>query len=390
MRMNGDAKGKNRVNATEAGRGVAVLFDTDLDYATAVYQGAQEYIAATTGWPVLPLASGSEAALGALLAAERLRGIIGAFVSDKWIQSHGLAVLPMVNVGNLSDIRSVDAVTPDDREAGRMVARVFVESGVKHFGFAGVSGIFHSRLRYEGFCEVIHEAGGIVSRAPMVGSGGAVSAWRVWLETLTQPAGVYCATDYHARLVVTACRELGRRVPDEVAVIGTGNSLVQGLFAGMGLSSVELPGRAVGREAARQLEARITGKEDGAPVRRWIPPIRVLHRESSACCLGSDPVVTRAQAYIRPRLAEPMDVAAVARGIGVSRRLLEIRCKAALKRSPYQELLRLRMEQAAYLLANTTMKIFEVGMACGFPEPHHFSAVFKRYHGRSPRDCRLK
>ena len=381
------AEGKRRIKSDTV-QGVAVLFDSELDYATSVYQGVQEHIMAATGWPVLPLASGSEAALGILLSAGRLRGIIGPFVSDKWIQSHGFASVPMVNVGNLSDIKSVDAVTPDDREAGRMAARVFVESGVRHFGFAGISGIFHSRLRHEGFCEVIQAAGGEVSIAPMVGAGGMASAWHSWLETLKEPAGVYCATDYHARLVVAACREMGRLVPDQVAVIGTGNALMQGLFAGIGLSSVELSERGVGREAARQLEARITGKITGAPIRCWIPPVRVLHRESSASCLGGDPVVARAQAYIRPRLAEPMDVAAVARGIGVSRRLLEMRCKAVLKRSPYQELLRLRMEQAVYLLANTTMKVFEVGMACGFPEPHHFSALFKKWYGRSPQACR--
>jgi len=386
--MNSVKRDGNHAGNTESGRGVAVLFDTDLDYATAVYQGVQEHIAAATGWSVIPLAPGSEAALSALLAAGRLCGIIGPFVSDRWIQSHDLATVPMVNVGNLSDIKTVDAVTPDDREAGRMAARVFVEGRVRYFGFAGVSGIFHSRLRQEGFCEVIQAAGGLVSIAPMGGVGGAVSAWRVWLETLKRPAGVYCATDYHARLVVATCRDMGRLVPDEVAVIGTGNVLMQGLFAGIGLSSVELSGRTVGREAARQLEARVTGQMTGGPVRRWIPPVRVWHRESSASCLGGDPVVARAQAYIRPRLSEPLNVAAVARGIGVSRRLLEMRYQTALKRSPYQELMRLRMEQAAYLLANTPMKVFEVGMACGFPEPHHFSAVFKRWHGRSPRASR--
>lgn len=388
MRMKMARSSGNRGSATDSGGGIAVLFDADLDYATAVYQGVQEHIVAKTGWPVLPLAAGSEAALGALLSGGRLRGIIGSFVSDKWIQTHGLAGVPMVNIGNLSDIKSVDAVTPDDCEAGRMAARVFVESGMRHFGFAGLSGIFDSQLRYQGFCEVIHAVGGEVSCAPRVGAGGAVSAWRGWLEGLKRPAGVYGATDYHARLVVTACRDLGRLVPDEMAVIGTGNSLMQGLFAGMGLSSVELSGRTVGREAARQLEARIQGGVTDPPVRRRIPPLRVLHRESSACCLGGDPVVARAQAYIRPRLAEPLDVAGVARGIGVSRRLLEMRCKAALKRSPYQELLRLRMEQASYLLVNTTMKVFEVGVACGFPEPHHFSAVFKRWHGHSPHIAR--
>lgn len=371
---------------TDAGRGIAVLFDADLDHAMAVYQGVQEYIVGATGWPVLPLAPGSEAALGALLAAGRLRGIIGPFVSDKWIESHGLGMVAMVNVGNLSDIRRVDSVTPDDAEAGRMAGRVFVESGMRYFGFAGVSGIYHSRLRYAGFCEVIEAGGGELSRAPMTGgAGGAASAWRGWLESLKGPVGVYCATDYHARLVVAACREAGRNVPDEVAVMGTGNALMQGLFAGVGLSTVELAGRSVGREAARQLEARINGQATGAPILRRIPPPGVIHRESSACCLGGDPVVARAQVYMRARLGEALDVAGVARGMGVSRRLLEMRFKAILKRSPYQELLRMRMEQASYLLVHTPMKVYEVGMACGFPEPHHFSAVYKRWHGHSPR-----
>ena len=370
--------------AHDSGRAVAVLFDADLDYATSVYQGVQEHFAGATGWPVLPLAPGNEAALAALFAAGSLRGIIGPFVSDKWIRDHGFDRIPLVNIANLSDIRTVDAVVPDDREAGRMVARAFLESGLRHFGFAGVSGIFHSRLRREGFEEALQVAGAMASCAPSVGSAGAIAVWRPWLESLSRPAGVYGATDYHARLVLTACRELGRQVPDEVAVVGTGNALMQGLFAGMTLSSVELPGRPVGREAARQLQSRIEGTYHGPPVRRWIPPVRVLHRESSACCLGADPVVARASTYIRARLAEPLDVGRVARGIGVSRRLLELRFQSTLKRSPYREILRLRMEQASYLLSNTPMKVLEVGMACGFPEPHHFSAVFRRWHGTPP------
>lgn len=376
------------ITAGDEGTAVAVLFDVDMDFATAVYQGVQEQLSADTGWAVLPLAAGSEAALGALLDAGQLRGIIGPFVSDKWIQDRRLNRVPLVNVSNLSDIRSVDAVVPDDREAGRMVARSFLESGVRVFGFAGMSGVFHSRLRAEGYTAVLRGAGKTVSVAPMVGSAGAAAVWRSWVETLPVPAGIYCDTDYHARLVLAACRVAGREVPRDVAVIGTGNVLLQGLFAGVTLSSVELPGRAIGREAARQLQARVEGACRGSPVRRWIPPVRILHRDSSATCLGSDPVVARATAYVRPRLAEPLDVARIARGIGVSRRLLEMRFRKTLKRSPYREVLRLRMEQAAYLLANTSMKVLEVGVACGFPEPHHFSAVFRRWHGRPPRECR--
>ncbi len=369
---------------------MAILFDTDLDYATSVYQGVQEHFGGATGWPVLPLASGHDAALAALFVSGSLQGIIGPFVSDKWIGDHGFDRIPLVNIANLSDIRTVDAVVPDDREAGRMVARAFLESGLRHFGFVGVSGVFHSRLRHEGFDEVLRAAGAVVSCAPPAGAPRAVAMWRPWLEALPRPAGVYGATDYHARLVLAVCREMGRQVPDEVAVIGTGNALMQGLFAGMTLSSVELPGRLVGREAARQLQARIEKAYRGPPVRLWIPPVRVLHRESSACCLGADPVVARASTYIRSRLAEPLKVGQVAKGIGVSRRLLELRFRTILRRSPYREILRLRMEQAAHLLSNTSMKVLEVGMACGFPEAHHFSAAYRRWHGVPPGANRVK
>ena len=372
----------------ESERAVAVLFDADLDYATAVYQGVQEQMAARTGWAVLPLAPGHESALVALQAAGRLQGVIAPFVSDKWIGDRGLDRVPAVNIANLSDIRSVDGVVPDDREAGRLAATAFIDSGFRNFGFAGVSGIFHARLRREGFIEAVRAQGGQVSEAPMVAAGCGAGAWTSWLQALPRPAGIYGATDFHARLVVRACRELGLGVPDDVAVIGTGNATLQGLLAGMTLSSVELPGVTVGREAAAQLLARATGDGAGPRVRRLIRPVNVLHRDSSACCLGADPVVARAMAYIRPRLAAPLDVAGVARAMGVSRRLLEMRFRSVVRRGPYREILRLRMEHAARLLADTSMKVLEVGAACGLPEPHHFSAVFRRWHGCSPQAWR--
>lgn len=52
--------------------------------------------------------------------------------------------------------------------------------------------------------------------------------------------------------------------------------------------------------------------------------------------------------------------------------------------SPYQFLTRLRMQHAASLLLEGTASVKEVAVASGFPDPFHFSRVFKSVHRVPP------
>ncbi len=52
--------------------------------------------------------------------------------------------------------------------------------------------------------------------------------------------------------------------------------------------------------------------------------------------------------------------------------------------SPYQYLVRLRMQHAASLLLEGGTAIKEVARICGFPDPFHFSRVFKSIHRIPP------
>lgn len=52
--------------------------------------------------------------------------------------------------------------------------------------------------------------------------------------------------------------------------------------------------------------------------------------------------------------------------------------------SPYQFLVRLRMQHAASLLLEGSSPIKQVARACGFPDPFHFSRVFKSVHRIPP------
>ena len=52
--------------------------------------------------------------------------------------------------------------------------------------------------------------------------------------------------------------------------------------------------------------------------------------------------------------------------------------------APKQYILDLRLESAKQLLSNTLLSVAEVGEACGFPNPYHFSRTFKSATGLTP------
>ena len=58
--------------------------------------------------------------------------------------------------------------------------------------------------------------------------------------------------------------------------------------------------------------------------------------------------------------------------------------------TPYQYLLRVRLEEAQLRLRHTSMPVTEVAFATGFNSLEHFSAAYKKAFGRSPAIARKK
>jgi AraC-like DNA-binding protein len=56
--------------------------------------------------------------------------------------------------------------------------------------------------------------------------------------------------------------------------------------------------------------------------------------------------------------------------------------------SPYRMLVRLKIDHAANRIITEARKLEEIGAEVGFPNPYHFSRVFKRVHGMSPKAFR--
>jgi len=80
------------------------------------------------------------------------------------------------------------------------------------------------------------------------------------------------------------------------------------------------------------------------------------------------------------------DLAAVA---GLSRMHFASQFRVATGLRPHEFLLQRRIRRAAELMRDTTMTIMEITFAVGFQTQAHFTTVFKRYAGCTPRRWRV-
>jgi LacI family transcriptional regulator len=91
--------------------------------------------------------------------------------------------------------------------------------------------------------------------------------------------GVFCGSDQVARGVIDGLREAGRRVPDDVAVVGFDNWEVMATGRRPTLTSIDPDLHAVGRVAAEHLLLAIDGRPRHGV--HLVAP-RLIVRESTA------------------------------------------------------------------------------------------------------------
>ncbi|MDD5706182.1 MAG: helix-turn-helix domain-containing protein [Kiritimatiellae bacterium] len=362
---------------------IGVLLDTPAENGLQILHGVQAQSRQQPSWRLLVLPSTQEALLAELLRHGKLDGLIGAFVSDRWASGLPGRRIPMVNVADVSQIGSVPSVIADNVAVGRLAALHLLETGCKHFACLCEHASAAGRQRREGFAAAIEGVGGSVTTPPPSDSYAPDAVWPEWIAGLPRPCGVFCGSDYVARRLLARLPVPRPRIPEDLALVGVGDSTLDSLLAGMALSSVQLPGRRIGERAAARLASLLAG-EDGAPVVERLAPEGLVVRASSALVLHQDAIVAKVLGYMRQSLAQPLDMATLARRCGASRRTLELRFRRVLGRSPAAEQRQRRLAHARLLLGETEVSLADVAEACGFGSAAHFSMAFRAATGKPP------
>ena len=206
-----------------------------------------------------------EAAHVAQLMAKQIDGIfVTARRSDRRPSVHleGLGI-PVIYVFSHSDDANALTLLPDDAGGARLATAHLLQTGRRRIAhITGPDDFEAVRLRRAGYlAELAHsnlaplptlngkwtEAWGRAAVAQLYGTGQA------------NPDALFCGNDLIARGAIDALRELGRIVPDDVAVVGFDNWVVMAEACRPPLTSVDMNLSGLGAEAGRCMAAMIGG-----------------------------------------------------------------------------------------------------------------------------------
>ncbi len=302
--------------------------------------------------------------------------------------------IPAVVVGHRHEevLGQVNVIT-DSANIGRLGAAHLLDCGFKHFAFCGLSQAHQERtpwsaVRQESFCAQILHAGFTAPACYELASfsqdwANERAALADWLKSLPQPVGLLACNDDCGQRVMEACRVAGLAVPDAVGVIGVDNDeLVCGL-SDPAMSSVAIGFERAGYEAAEALDRLMKGTRR-VPRQIFVRATHVVARRSTDVVAMEDAQLVKALRFIRDHAREPVDVKSVARAAGLSRRALERRFRVNLQRSVLDEIRRLRTDQIARLLVETTLPVSAIAESLGFADVQHFARYFRAGKHASP------
>jgi LacI family transcriptional regulator len=157
------------------------------------------------------------------------------------------------------------AILPDDVFGGRIAAEHLIGLGRRRFGhITGPERFLAARKRASGFYDAVTQAGADFSPNDVL-YGEWSEAWgrqaaSVLLRSSRGVDAIFCGSDQIARGVSDSLRQIGCRVPDDIALIGFDNWAPMVLGAEPPLTSVDMCLVDVGRVAAEHLLSAINGE----------------------------------------------------------------------------------------------------------------------------------
>ena len=220
-----------------------------------------------------------------------------------------------------------------------------------------------------------------------------------WLAGLPEHCALFAVSDHVAVRVARAARAARRLVPGSLTLLSVDNFAALCESADPPISSIQLDFERMGFVAARALAGEIAGR--GAPAGRgadatgssppqafprYAPPILVgpllpVRRKSTSGHGRHEPWVLKAVEIIRREACGGLTVKALVERLPQSRRNFERRFQEAMGCGAIDEILRVRLEMATTLLAQTDTAICAIPAMCGFRSyralDFHFRSRFK-------------
>lgn len=258
-------------------------------YFSDVVRGVGAALAETDVQLVLTLAGSDRERrrLAQYLSGHRVDGVLLASVhaGDPLPELLAELGIPTVISGRRSPAEALPCVDSDNLAGAAEAVRHLLERGRRTIAtITGPLDVYGARCRLDGYRRALAGAGRPAEEA-LVAAGdftedGGRRAMRELLERRPGLDAVFAASDVMAAGARRELRAAGRRIPQDVALVGFDDSVVA-RHMDPPLTSVRQPIEEMGRTMARLLLARIAGEDAGEGGGTVVLPNRLVVRESS-------------------------------------------------------------------------------------------------------------
>lgn len=222
-----------------------------------------------------------------LLRSQRLDGLI--YLSGAETRMASLVELTRVGPVVLVDERlpgfDLPSVVSQNRRGAKEIATHVTSLGHKRLAIiGGPVELWTADQRLSGYREAIAGAGIDPDTVPVlegdyrISSGEKLAAELLDRPAKERPTALICANDLMAIGVLSYCRRVGLRVPEDISVVGFDDLPFASLLT-PGLTTVRQPAREMGVAATKLLLSMVDGEEPASPPPAAVTP---MIRESTA------------------------------------------------------------------------------------------------------------
>jgi LacI family transcriptional regulator len=372
---------------------VLLLIDTAGAFGRSVIRGVGRYALEHGPWSIRFVYRSLDSLPPTWLKQWRGDGIISRTITSQQATILRETKLPVVELHGVKNSNQ-NRIRIDVNMEAVMAVDHFIDCGLRNFGFFCYGNTWWMDYHRDAFRQVVRDRGFDSHDYFPPASNRSIPVWREnqqpgliqWLRGLPRPIGIFSPGDIHSAFLLDVCREINIPVPEEMAILGAGNDTVICETVRPSLSSVDINARRMGFEAAKLLDQMMNGrttKED-----MYIPPSHVVVRQSTDLMAIEDADVAQAMRLIREYACKGIDVGRVAEEVGLSRRAMERRFLKHVGRTPKGEIMRVRIERAKTLMAQTDQTSESIAKKSGFSTLEYFTQVFRRHVGMKPQAYR--
>lgn len=379
---------------------VALLIESSRAYGRGLLHGIAHYARLHGRWSIYHYERSLNDPAPDWLANWRGQGIIARLENPQLIRAIRKLNRPTVDLRGLHNLPGIPLVETNDDAVMQLALNHLTERGFTRFAYCGFAGANYSDRRLGFLRNAVAKTHGSLDvyesdEAARPGDTVATESRGIlyegaiarWLSRLPKPIGVIACNDVRGQQVLNAAREHNISVPEDLAVIGVDNDEVLCELSDPPLSSVEPNTYRIGYEAATILDRMMKGQ---MPQERttFIEPAGVITRSSTDVLAMADREVATAVRFIRQHATDHITVEDVLDQIPLSRSTLERRFCKIIGRSPKAEILRIRLDRAKQLLAETDYSLLAIAQMTGFTHAEYLSVVFKQKFKQTPGQFR--